>query len=124
MIETTWDKDRGIIFRHLQGDVSFEEMVDCIKQGPENPEFEAFPSTVWVFGKVNFTGKPERMSIQMPLLRRLTDETGDGRRIAWVTKSAVAQKMLKGMFNGDRWSSTWQVFDTTDEAIEWCTPGD
>ena len=120
MITTNWDKERGIIFRHLEGDVSFDDLVSATKDGPKHPDFDDYPSTIWVFGKVNFSGKPENMSRQMPFVRQLTQDTGDGRKIAWVTRSEFAKSMLNSFFNGDRWSSTWQIFDTEDEAIAWC----
>ena len=120
MIETTWDKERGIIFRKLEGEVSFNDLVSAIKEGPKDPEFASFPSTIWVFGKVNFTGKPDRMSMQMPFVRNLTEDTGDGRKIAWVTKSPFAQALLRDFYSSNSWSSKWEIFDTTEEAVDWC----
>ena len=120
MINTTWDKERGIIFRHLEGDVAFEELVEAIKEGPKQPDFASYPNTIWVFGKVNFTGAPERMSKQMPFVRNLTEQTGDGRKIAWVTRSPFARALLQEFFNNNHWSSTWQIFESQEQAVDWC----
>ena len=121
MINTTWDKERGIIFRRCEGDVSFGDLVHCTKEGPKHPEFDAYPSTIWVFDKVNFSGDPERMSRQMPFVRDLTEQTGSGRKIAWVTSSPFARALLKEFFHNNQWSSSWEVFDTTEAAVSWCT---
>ncbi len=119
MIETTWDKERGIILRRLEGEVSFSDMVACTKEGPTRDDFDAYRTTIWDFGKVKFTGDAETMAQQMPFVRDLTRDTGDGRKIAWVTTSPFTKALLEEYYRNNAWSSEWRVFDTTEEAIEW-----
>lgn len=120
MIRTQWDKERGIILRECEGSVTFEVMVACTKEGPKQPDFDDYPATIWVFGKASIKSDPETMARQIPFVRDLTQETGDGRKVAWVTRSPFAKALIDEFFHNYAWSSEWNVFDTTEDAISWC----
>lgn len=96
------------------------EIIDAVRDWFTHPEFDPSTSVIWDFGDAFLDVASEEFGQAYELVRNAVPSKRTGGKTAWVHWSLMVEAFILEVRDEFDWGSEWKIFQSIDDAFQWC----